>query len=274
MGHMRFSSSAQACSLGAFFRLDMQEAGITYAPLVWSTWGRPHEDSAAAVRSMARSAGRRPGSNMAGLTTRVAFERLSSQICKRAAQMAMACCPPADGDPPSEGWPGQLQPPSASTRIAMIFRAWQKRNVSLVQRQLDKSQKATVIHTSALATGTGTTLRAASTAPANPTPAPIRRRLSRLCFCFLTACEIAFDLVAGPGTRQGVEISHASCQQAEGCTYSSMRLAAAAAALGGWHPAPPQQPPPSEPPHARPAHSALGGMFVAGVPQAMGAVRE
>ena len=33
--------------------------GIAYQPLVWTTWGRPHEDASAAVASMAAAAGRR-----------------------------------------------------------------------------------------------------------------------------------------------------------------------------------------------------------------------
>ena len=47
---------------------------------------------------MARAAGRKTGANAAGPTTTKAFERISSQIWKRAAQMAIVCCPPADRD--------------------------------------------------------------------------------------------------------------------------------------------------------------------------------
>ena len=50
------------------------------------------------MKSMARAAGRRFGANTAGPTTTKAFERISSQLWKRAAQMAIVCCPLADRD--------------------------------------------------------------------------------------------------------------------------------------------------------------------------------
>ena len=40
---------------------ELADDGISYQPLVWSCWGRPHADATAAVRSMVQAAARRNG---------------------------------------------------------------------------------------------------------------------------------------------------------------------------------------------------------------------
>ena len=78
---------------------ELQDIGVDYTPLVWSSWGRPHEDAVATLQSMAESGARRRG----GLDAKALASRTASligvQIWKRAARMFSVCAPPmADAD--------------------------------------------------------------------------------------------------------------------------------------------------------------------------------
>ena len=71
---------------------DLAADGIAYRPLVWTTWGRPHEDAAAAVASMAAAAGRRLGVPSHALAAR-ARTAVGVALWRRAARMVAACGP-------------------------------------------------------------------------------------------------------------------------------------------------------------------------------------
>ena len=72
---------------------ELAEEGVQYRPLVWSCWGRPYSDAAAAVRSMATAASRRRGlGDPRGLAGR-ASALVGVQLWRRAAAMVAACVP-------------------------------------------------------------------------------------------------------------------------------------------------------------------------------------
>ena len=68
--------------------------GISYVPLVWSCWGRPHEDATAAVRSMAAGAARRRGDLQPDALRARTTAMVGLQLARRAARMVGACLPP------------------------------------------------------------------------------------------------------------------------------------------------------------------------------------
>ena len=70
----------------------LAEAGVAYRPLVWSAWGRPHEDAATAITTMAAAAGRRSGAPPAILAAR-ARTCVGVTIWRQAARMVAACGP-------------------------------------------------------------------------------------------------------------------------------------------------------------------------------------
>jgi len=77
----------------AGFLAKLAEDGVTYMLAVWTCWGRPHPDAAAAVRSMAVAAARRHGCTQAADLERRACCALGLQVWKKAARMVAACRP-------------------------------------------------------------------------------------------------------------------------------------------------------------------------------------
>ena len=72
---------------------ELDSEGVSYYPMVWSCWGRPHCDADAAIRSMAAAAARRRGiPDSAGLARRCR-SLIGVQIWRRAARMVAACLP-------------------------------------------------------------------------------------------------------------------------------------------------------------------------------------
>ena len=71
---------------------DLAAEGIAYRPLVWTAWGRPHDDAATAVASMAAAAGRRLGVPAQALAAR-ARTAVGVAIWRRAARMVAVCGP-------------------------------------------------------------------------------------------------------------------------------------------------------------------------------------
>ena len=76
---------------------ELQTEGIAYMPIVWSCWGRPHEDAAAAVRSMAAAAARRRGDLQPDALQARTNAMVGLQLARRAARMVGACLPPMPG---------------------------------------------------------------------------------------------------------------------------------------------------------------------------------
>ena len=80
---------------------ELRSEGVDYIPLVWSCWGRPHEDAVAAIRSMAAAASRRRGDLRADALRARTAALVGMQLARRAARMVSTCLPPA---PDSDAW--------------------------------------------------------------------------------------------------------------------------------------------------------------------------
>jgi hypothetical protein len=70
---------------------ELSANGITYNPIVWSAYGRPHEAAIAAIKAMARRTARRRGHlDAASIETRVC-NAISVEIWRRNAAMVKSC---------------------------------------------------------------------------------------------------------------------------------------------------------------------------------------
>ena len=72
---------------------ELKDNSVYYMPLVWSCWGRPHEDASAAIRSMAAAAARRRGGLFGQALAARASSLVGLQLAKRAARMVHTCQP-------------------------------------------------------------------------------------------------------------------------------------------------------------------------------------
>ena len=72
---------------------ELQDEGIQYRPLVWTCWGRPSGEAAAAVRTMAAAAARRRGLGDPSVLEARASAFIGVSIWRRAACMVLACIP-------------------------------------------------------------------------------------------------------------------------------------------------------------------------------------
>ena len=72
---------------------ELRRAGITYVPVVWSAYGRPHPDAIRTIISISRNTARRRGNtNYRGLA-RGLSARIALEIWRRAANMVLRCWP-------------------------------------------------------------------------------------------------------------------------------------------------------------------------------------
>ena len=79
--------------LYAPYALDLQRTGVDYKPLVWSAYGRPHEDASAFVRLLARRQARRWGAHDWRSLCRRMETRIAVILWRRAARMVRRCWP-------------------------------------------------------------------------------------------------------------------------------------------------------------------------------------
>ena len=94
----------------ATHRNELDAEGITYVPVVWSAYGRPHPDAVRILVTLARCTARRRGTSDAFTLARRTAARIAAAIWRRAARMVLACWPESAGFP-SDGTPGPPPPP-------------------------------------------------------------------------------------------------------------------------------------------------------------------
>ena len=76
---------------------ELRRAGITYQPVVWSTYGRPHPDAIRIMLAISRNTTRRRGvANYRGLARGLA-SRITVELWRRAAGMVLRCWPSLGG---------------------------------------------------------------------------------------------------------------------------------------------------------------------------------
>jgi hypothetical protein len=71
----------------------MRKAGLSYVPLAWSGFGRPHAVTHTVLGNIARQAARRRGGSDATVLRRRTAASIGLEIARRGARMAMACLP-------------------------------------------------------------------------------------------------------------------------------------------------------------------------------------
>ena len=77
----------------------MRAQGITYTPIIWTSWGRAHDDVIQHLRSLAARAARRRGLVSHKDILREAQFNIALELQARAARMVLACTrPPEDAD--------------------------------------------------------------------------------------------------------------------------------------------------------------------------------
>ena len=72
----------------------MRSQGISYMPLIWTAWGRPHDDVVQTMRSLIARAARRRGLVSFADVLREAKFKIALEIQARAARMVIACGAP------------------------------------------------------------------------------------------------------------------------------------------------------------------------------------
>ena len=85
----------------ARFLDELRRGGVTYLPVVWSAYGRPHPDATRVLLTLARNTARRRGmQDFRGMARRSAA-RIAAALWRRAANMVLACWPvPSGGGDP------------------------------------------------------------------------------------------------------------------------------------------------------------------------------
>ena len=66
---------------------------IRYVPIVWTSYGRPHEAAKAALQHIARQVARRRGDGCAQAVQRQMRRAIGTELARRAARMSFACRP-------------------------------------------------------------------------------------------------------------------------------------------------------------------------------------
>jgi len=75
---------------------DLRRAGLTYVPITWSAFGRPHPTTHAILCNLARQAARRRGGSDAAVLQRRTAASIGLEVARRGARMVMACLPGGD----------------------------------------------------------------------------------------------------------------------------------------------------------------------------------
>ena len=73
------------------YSIELEYNGISYVPIVWSAFGRPHEAAVAAIRHMSRRAARRRGHSDATTIENRVMHAISVEIRRRNADMVKYC---------------------------------------------------------------------------------------------------------------------------------------------------------------------------------------
>jgi hypothetical protein len=81
---------------------DMRRAGLTYVPMAWSAFGRPHDVAHAVLGNVARMAARRRGGTEAEVLRRRTAAAIGLEIARRSAKMVMACLPGGEDEEENE----------------------------------------------------------------------------------------------------------------------------------------------------------------------------
>ena len=87
---------------------ELSRAGIEYAPIVWSCYGRPHPDAARTLVTLARCTARRWGGGNYRAQARRTAARITTELWRRAAQMVLACWPPPAEAAEVPPWGGEV----------------------------------------------------------------------------------------------------------------------------------------------------------------------
>jgi hypothetical protein len=66
---------------------------IRYVPIVWTSYGRPHEAAKAALQRIARQVARRRGDGCAQAVQRQMRRAIGTELARRVARMSLACWP-------------------------------------------------------------------------------------------------------------------------------------------------------------------------------------
>ena len=74
---------------------DLRLQGIVYLPLIWSCWGREHEETSKILRQLARSAARRRGDEYAPVLTAMR-DSVCAALARRSAAMLLSGMPRYD----------------------------------------------------------------------------------------------------------------------------------------------------------------------------------
>ena len=74
---------------------DLRLQGIIYTPLIWSCWGREHEDTTKVLRQIARVAARRRGDKYEAVLSSLR-DVIGAVLARRAAAMLLSCMPHYD----------------------------------------------------------------------------------------------------------------------------------------------------------------------------------
>jgi hypothetical protein len=88
---------------------ELQQQGISYIPVVWTAFGRAHEEAAAVVRCLARRWARRRGHASANALVRRIVASIGVCLARRAARMSLACMPRPACEDTSLGDGGGMQ---------------------------------------------------------------------------------------------------------------------------------------------------------------------
>jgi len=75
------------------FAGELERANVSYEPMVWSAFGRPHAGAVAIIRRLAQKAARRRGLLDGSHFERQARAKIGVDIWRRAACMVRACLP-------------------------------------------------------------------------------------------------------------------------------------------------------------------------------------
>ena len=71
---------------------DLRLQGIIYTPLVWSRWGREHEETTKVLRQIARAAARRRGDKYDAVLS-ILRDAIGAALARRSAAMLLSCMP-------------------------------------------------------------------------------------------------------------------------------------------------------------------------------------
>ena len=90
---------------------DLRLQGIIYTPLIWSCWGREHEDTTKVLRQIARAAARRRGDKYDAVLSTLR-DAICAALARRSAAMLLSCMPLYE-----HSWRPHLRAPDAAYKL-------------------------------------------------------------------------------------------------------------------------------------------------------------